>query len=169
MRHSPLVFRYAAIAFMMLFSSPCAASRHGTIAEERLIARCIRRAALGRPWLEKTLWGLRDQEGGWIGAAVRNRNGTYDLGPFQINSWWVPKIAAELDRDATSVAHWLRHDPCFNAEAARWIYLTGLNSDTSYWRAIGQFHSPVHWRQQRYAASVAFHLHMRFGGQIFER
>src|SRR3546814_17808208 len=80
------------------------------------IARCIRSAAHGKPWLERTLWGLRDQEGGWIGAAVVNSNGTHDLGPLQINSWWVPKIAALVRRYETHVRHWLQNDACRSDE-----------------------------------------------------
>ena len=84
------------------------------------ISACIRQASLGQPWLEKTLWGLRDQEAGWIGAEVRNSNGSYDLGPLQINSWWIPRIAALVGRAPVQVRHWLRFDPCFNAQAAGW-------------------------------------------------
>ena len=98
-------------------------------ADEARIAGCINQAAAGRPWLEKALWGLRDQEAGWIGAEVRNSNGTYDLGPMQINTWWVPKIAAQLGRSAAEVRHWLRFDACFNVGAARWIFLAALRDN----------------------------------------
>lgn len=131
------------------------------------IARCIRSAAQGKPWLERTLWGLRDQEGGWIGAAVVNSNGTHDLGPLQINSWWVPKIALLVGRPQSHVRHWLQNDACFNAEAARWIFLSGLAATGDYWKAIGVYHSPTGWRQLRYAASVSQHLRRRFGTQIW--
>src|SRR3546814_15248916 len=97
---------------------------------------------------------LRDQEGGWIGAAVVNSNGTHDLGPLQINSWWVPKIAALVRRSETHVRHWLQNDACFNAEAARWIFLSGLAVTGDYWKAIGVYHSPTAWRPARYAPSV---------------
>lgn len=163
-------FRWAASCLIaMLYAAPSSAVRPSTIAEERVIAWCIHRAAAGRPWLEKTLWGLRDQEGGWVGAAVRNRNGSYDLGPFQINSWWVSKIAARLGHDERSVTYWLRYDPCFNADAARWIFLTIIRSGTPYWLAVGRYHSPTNWRQKRYVDSVALHLRRRFGEQIFRR
>lgn len=134
---------------------------------EAHVAQCIRRASGGKPWLEKTLWGLRDQEGGWIGAEVRNSNGSDDLGPLQVNSWWVPKIAKVLDRPPAHVRHWLRFDPCFNAQAARWIFLSGLAITRDYWKAVGIYHSPTEWRQHRYATSVAAHLERRFGRGIF--
>ncbi|MBV1687696.1 lytic transglycosylase domain-containing protein [Novosphingobium sp. G106] len=136
-------------------------------AEERQIASCIRLASGGKPWLEKTLWGLRDQEGGWVGAAVANTNGTHDLGPLQVNSWWVPRIAQLVRRPPDHVRHWLRNDPCFNAEVARWIFLSGLAATGNYWRAVGVYHSPTDWRQRDYAKSVAARLRGRFGNLVF--
>lgn len=129
---------------------------------EQAIAQCIRQAAQGRPWLEKTLWGLRDQEAGWIGAEVPNADGSHDLGPLQINSWWVPRIAARISRPEANVRHWLKFDPCFNAEDARWIFLVGLSPSGDYWKAVGLYHSPVEWRQQRYANFVAKRIARRF-------
>lgn len=136
---------------------------------EKEIARCIGLAARGKPWLERTLWGLRDQEAGWVGAEVANSNGTHDLGPLQINSWWVPRIAALVGRPARHVRYWLQYDPCFNAEAARWIFLSGLTMTGDYWKAVGVYHSPTGWRQSRYAASVTAHLRRRFGAAIFSK
>lgn len=135
---------------------------------ESELARCIHLAAEGKPWLEKTLWGLRDQEGGWIGAEIRNTNGSHDLGPLQVNSWWVTKIATATGRPAMHVRWWLTHDACFNVNAARWIFLSGLAVTRDYWSAVGVYHSPTEWRQQRYSASVARHLRQRFGVNVFQ-
>lgn len=131
------------------------------------VTRCIRQAARGQAWLEKTLWGLRDQEGGWVGAEIQNSDGSYDLGPLQINSLWVPKLAGLLHRPPAQVRIWLRDDPCFNAEAARWIFLSGLGPKRDYWRAVGIYHSPTKSRQRRYAADVGRRLISRFGPTIF--
>ncbi|WP_404478661.1 lytic transglycosylase domain-containing protein [Novosphingobium sp. BL-52-GroH] len=137
------------------------------VAPESEIARCIHQAAGGRPWLERTLWGLRDQEAGWIGAEVANANGSHDLGPLQVNSSWVPKIAGMLSAPPDSVRHWLTHDACFNVNAARWIFLTGLASSRDYWRAVGIYHSPTGWRQERYRRLMAAKLVGRFGSDVF--
>ena len=163
------VFWIAILASGLLVAIPASAiTRHDmNLPEERVIAACIHRAAHGHVWLEKTLWGLRDQEAGWIGAAIPNANGTYDLGPLQINSWWVPRLASLLDRSSGDVTHWLRNDACFNAEAARWIFLSGLASTGSFWKAIGAYHSPTSFRQRSYASAVAKHLGRRFGPDVF--
>lgn len=131
------------------------------------VTRCIRQAARGRSWLEKTLWGLRDQEAGWIGAEILNSNGSHDLGPLQINSWWVPKIAALLSRREEEVRRWLQYDACFNVAAARWIFFNALTASGNYWKAVGVYHSPNGARQRWYAVSVAMRLQKRFGPDVF--
>jgi hypothetical protein len=136
---------------------------------EAQVASCIRQAAQGRLWLEKTLWGLRDQEAGWIGAEVINANGTHDLGVLQINSAWVPRLASLIGRPEDQIRTWLTFDPCFNAQAARWIFLSALEQTHDFWKAVGAYHSPTAWRQQRYAANVAKHLRRRFGDGVFTR
>lgn len=152
-------------AISLAMPARAAAERRGT--EELRITQCVRQAARGRDWLEKTLRGLRAQEAGWLGAEVANTNGTHDLGPMQINSSWVPKISRMVGRPPEQVRHWLRYDPCFNAEAARWIFLSGLEATGDYWKAVGVYHSPTAWRQRDYAAKVAGHLRRLYGNGIF--
>ena len=151
-------------AFMLTATPVHAAVR---ISDEARIANCIHDAAAGRPWFEKALWGLRDQEAGWIGAEVRNTNGSYDLGPLQINTWWVPRIAVLVGRSEMQVRRWLRFDACFNVEAARWIFLAALRDTGDFWKAVGVYHSPTGWRQRRYSLSVAKRLERRFGDNAF--
>jgi len=159
--------RFICIAILVLMAALTCEDAVAAGLPESEVARCIRQAAHGQSWLEKTLWGLRDQEAGWIGAEILNSNGSHDLGPLQINSWWVPRIAALLSRREGEVRRWLQFDPCFNAEAARWIFLDGLKSTGDFWKAIGVYHSPHGYRQSRYAALVAKHLRQRFGPEIF--
>lgn len=136
--------------------------------DEAIVRQCIQRAARGTFWLEKTLWGLRDQEAGWIGAQVPNTNGTYDLGILQINSSWVPSVARLVQRPQAQVRHWLQFDPCFNTETARWLFLTALSQTHDFWKAVGIYHSPTAKLQKKYALSVAGHLHRRFGPDVFK-
>lgn len=166
------IFIWAVLAALVfafpVHSLEARTTRQNTI-DEQIVAACIARSAAGRNWLAKTLWGLRDQEGGWIGAEVANSDGSHDLGPLQVNSWWVPRLAAITGRPERHVRHWLKQDACFNVEAARWIFLSGLAATRDYWKAIGVYHSPTEWRQQRYTSSVIVHLRRRFGSSLFAR
>lgn len=146
---------------------PAAARKPAPSVDEQHIGQCIRKVSQGKPWLEKTLWGLRDQEGGWIGAEIPNSNGSRDLGPLQVNSWWVPRIASMLRRSEDKIRWWLRNDPCFNIDVARWIFLSGLQATGDYWTAVGVYHSPTAWRQRRYIGLVATHMVERFGRNSF--
>ncbi|OYW87637.1 MAG: murein transglycosylase [Sphingobium sp. 32-64-5] len=158
----------ASIAILSVMLTPAAAlAKRAAPGEEAEIARCIRIASRGHTWLEKTLWGLREQEAGWLGAEVANSNGTHDLGPLQINSWWVPRIARLVGRPERQVRHWLQHDACFNAEAARWIFISGFQATGNYWQAVGIYHSPTVWRQHAYAGKVAMLMRARFGADVF--
>lgn len=161
----PRVYVVPLLVMLLSWCEPASAARP----PEPEVARCIRQSARGQLWVEKTLWGLRDQEAGWIGAEILNKDGSHDLGPLQINSWWVPRIATLLSRGKDDVRRWLQFDPCFNAEAARWIFLDALKTGGSYWKAVGIYHSPNGDRQRRYAALVAVHLHKRFGPAVFGR
>ncbi|GAA0294774.1 hypothetical protein GCM10009087_00640 [Sphingomonas oligophenolica] len=154
-----------ALCLVSLTATRAAAGPRGSMEQQReaLIGDCIERAAAGRPWLAKTLWALRDQEGGSVGVAVRNANGTEDLGPLQVNSWWASRIAAVTGRRPAQVRWWLQHDVCFNVDAARWVFLSALAATKDYWKAVGVYHSPVACRQRVYVNSVASHLAARAG------
>ena len=158
------------LALSMLFVA-LAADAHArsafSSAHEVRLGQCIRHAAAGRTWLERTLWGLRDQEAGWVGAEILNSNGTHDLGPLQINSSWIPKLAKLTSRSRYDVRFGLINDPCFNVQAARWIFLMGLSTTRDYWKAIGMYHSPTAWRQRQYSAFVAAKLRKRYGEAVF--
>lgn len=157
------------LAILAVSAQSANATTRWSQAHEARLGACIQQAAGGRGWLEKTLWGLRDKEAGWIGAEVPNSNGSHDLGPFQINSSWVPRLASITQRPPEQVRIWLINDPCFNVQAARWIFLSALSVKGDFWKAVGVYHSPTDWRQRRYVTSVALHLQRRFGKQAFGR
>lgn len=145
------------VTVLMAHPSPATvgSNARGMAGSENSINQCIHQAAGGRPWLEQTLRALRRQEGGWIGAEVRNVDGSVDLGPMQVNSWWVPRIARLIGRSEPQVKSWLRDDPCFNVDASRWIFLSALHDSGDFWKAVGIYHSPSPLRQVRYSRSVA--------------
>ena len=120
-----------------------------------MIRQCIHQQSQSRRWLARTLLALRQKEGSWIGALVRNSKGSFDLGPMQVNDWWAPKIAILIDRDAITVRTWLTHDPCFNVWAAKWIFHSALVQSKDYWQSIGICHCPTRWRQTTHAQDVA--------------
>lgn len=88
---------------------------------------------------------LMDAERGTLGKTSANTNGTYDIGPMQINSWWLPKLA---ERGLTEEQ--VLFDLCANVEAGTWIYALERHAGYSMPEAMARYHSrnPVH--QTRY-------------------
>jgi hypothetical protein len=149
------------------FSVGHAAAGRSAVGGLANVAACIHATAAGRPWLEKTLWGLYDQERGWAGAEIANRNGTFDLGVLQVNSRWVPVVARQLRRDPGDIRRWLRDDTCFNIGVAAWLFLAGYGHLRDFWRAVGAYHSPSRWRAEAYSLRIAWHLRRRYGATVF--
>lgn len=91
-------------------------------------------------------------ENGWNGAAIKNKNGTYDLGVMQVNSSWLPKLQKY---DITQAN--LQYDPCINVHAATWILAKGLAKGEG-WQGVGNYHSatPIHNQRYRQKVKVAY-------------
>ena len=60
----------------------------------KLLAACLMLAAQTYSVPPAVLVGIHQVEGGKVGQAVGpNDNGSYDLGPMQINTIWIPELA----------------------------------------------------------------------------
>lgn len=80
--------------------------------------------------------GILGQEGGRVGTASPNSNGSVDYGPAQINSAWLKTV-----QPYGVTAHKLRWDPCMNLWVSGWIMRRCLNKfPSSEWMAIGCYH-----------------------------
>jgi hypothetical protein len=89
------------------------------------------------------------KENGRNGQAVRNKDGTYDLGVLQINTRWLPTLARYgYTRDD------LQFNPCKNIMAATWILATNLAEGKTLWSAIGNYHSHTLKHNLTYRTSV---------------
>lgn len=81
-------------------------------------------------------------EGGAVGVVHQNSNGTQDLGVMQINTIWLPALAARSGFSEAETRLRLIEDPCFNIAAAGLI-LRGYLDEThgALLPAIGDYHS----------------------------
>lgn len=86
-------------------------------------------------------------ENGYVGLASPNTNGTYDYGPFQVNS---VHLESPQFRAAGITADMLQYDGPTNALAAAWVFRSvWAESDTIY-EAIGRYHSRTPKYKARY-------------------
>ena len=90
-------------------------------------------------------------EGGRPGQARRNGNGTWDYGPAQINSSWIPRLRRRgLPASATT----LRHNTCFNLYVSGWILRRELDAAPDLWTGLLRYHSRTPVYQHRYLQRI---------------
>jgi hypothetical protein len=82
-------------------------------------------------------------------AVGRNRNGSADLGAFQINSIHLP-VLAQHGIDAKTLA-----DGCVCAYVAAWYYRRQVDLHGDNWTAVGAYHSETPARRAWYANRIA--------------
>lgn len=101
-------------------------------------------------------------EGGRPGLRKYNTNGSYDMGPMQVNSSWLPEL-----RQRGISEYDVTNDYCTNILVGAWILgreLKRVNAPLNtpeFWQAVGNYnsHTPhfnAHyavrvWRQAKYA------------------
>jgi len=116
---------------------------------------CMALAAALNDLPPRALPAIHAVEGGKPGIVHRNANGTADLGVMQINTTWIPALAAALDQPPAEIRDRLVSDSCFNIVVAGMIlrlYLDEEHGDLG--RAIGDYHSHTPWRNQAYQIKV---------------
>lgn len=85
---------------------------------------------------------IQSIEGGQVGMVTQDKNGTADLGLMQVNTIWVPALAARSGLSLADTRKNLIEDPCFNIAASALIlrnYLAETNGKML--PAIGDYHS----------------------------
>ncbi len=111
------------------------------MAATKLLAACMMIAAQTHSVPPALLVGIYKAEGGKIGQEVRNKNGTHDLGPMQINTIWLPQLAKEWKVSESTARKWVRDDPCTNTKVAAWILRSHLNETQNLSTALQYYHS----------------------------
>lgn len=99
--------------------------------------------------------GIMHVEGGRVGGeSGPNVNGTYDLGPMQVNTHWLPQLARAWNVDVRTARTIVRDDGCMNVKVAAWILHNKIQESGSLYRGIAHYHSATPWLGSRYAAKV---------------
>ncbi len=99
--------------------------------------------------------GIMHVEGGRIGQEVGpNVNGTYDLGPMQVNTQWLPQLARVWGVDSRRARTLVRDDGCLNVRVAAWILHQKIAETGSLYAGIARYHSATPWIGYPYARKV---------------
>ncbi len=119
------------------------------------LAACLLLAAQTYQVPPAVMIGIMHVEGGRVGQQVGpNFNGTYDLGPMQVNSLWVPQLAQTWGVSQPTARRWVRDDGCVNVHVAAWILKQKIAETGSLYGGIAHYHSATPSKGRRYASKV---------------
>lgn len=111
--------------------------------------QCINQAALKYHVPARLIISVLNIERGKVGLASKNKNGSYDLGPMQINTCWWPM----LYHYGISPQQ-VQNDPCTNVKVGTWILSKAIASSADLLNGIGDYHSHTPHLNQRYVQQV---------------
>ncbi len=115
----------------------------------------------------RVLPSIQHVEGGLPGTVRTNANGSQDMGVMQVNTIWLPVLAAYTGLAENTVRERLTQRPCFNIAAAGLVFRTYLDeAHGDVMLAIGDYHShtPVHnLNYQSLVRKAADRLFFSFG------
>lgn len=95
----------------------------------QVFATCLMMAANTYNVPPQVMVGILHVEGGHIGQEVGpNVNGTFDLGPMQVNSHWLPILSKHWNIDQKTARAWVRDDGCVNLHVAAWVLRQKLDA-----------------------------------------
>lgn len=120
----------------------------------QVFAACLLMAAETYSVPPAVLVGIYQVEGGRVGQQVHNTNGSYDMGPMQINTIWLPELARRWGVSESHAKKWVRDDPCTNVGVAAWILKGHLRETGNLSQAIAHYHSRTPHIGKRYRAKV---------------
>jgi hypothetical protein len=112
---------------------------------------CVVRAAAHQQVPSNVLLALASVEGGKNRQAVRNSNGSYDLGHFQINTIHLGRFSG------FGISRYdIQNRGCYNALLAAWMLREKLseNNDQDFWTRAANYHSKTPVYNRRYRAKL---------------
>lgn len=95
--------------------------------------------------------GIRHAEGGKVGQRVGpNRNGSWDLGPMQINTNWFNGTFDVDMRDFDIHEEDALHNECTNIAIGAWVLMTNYRSLNNWYEAVAAYNAGIKNRRVAY-------------------
>jgi soluble lytic murein transglycosylase-like protein len=107
---------------------------------------------------------ILEVESGRVGRVSKNPGGSYDMGPMQINSFWLPILAGLGLGERAVTDH-----GCVNLAVGAWILRSHLERTGSLARAISEYHSPNPRLGRRYLLAALSRLGRLDGAAVVRR
>lgn len=114
------------------------------------IPDCMNEASQRYQLPVRVLVAIQKTEGGKLGQRVKNKNGTYDHGPFQINTVWMQRFSK-----FGYTPDILTNNFCASAYASAYIIRYEINNaGGDFWKGVGNYHSKTPVHHNKYVQTV---------------
>jgi hypothetical protein len=122
----------------------------------QIFASCLMMAADTYAVPPQVMVGILHVEGGKVGQEVGpNNNGTYDLGPMQVNSRWLKDLAGYWHVSQKTARAWVRDNSCVNLHVSAWILKQKIQeANGNLFQGIARYHSATPGYGYVYAGKV---------------
>lgn len=98
-------------------------------------------------------------EGGRVGTFSPNTNGSYDMGPMQINTVHLPELSRMYRVSERHLAQLIAYDGCFNMAIGAYMLRQKTNeAGGDFWYGIGRYHSKTADKSTAYILRVHGHM-----------
>ena len=110
---------------------------------------CINQAATEYHVSAKLIISVLNTERGKIGFVRKNKNGSVDMGPMQINSSWLPIL-----KNVGITQHQVLYDPCLNLKIGAWILSKSIADSHNLLTGVGDYNSRTFIYNHAYTQKV---------------
>lgn len=119
------------------------------------IRRCLYAAASVHRVPPDLLYAILSVEAGRPGLISHNSNGSVDIGPMQVNDFWLPALMLHWSTTRASAYLALRDSVCANFEAGAWILEQAIRETDDFWDGVARYHSHSGPEKQIYLGRLA--------------
>ena len=117
--------------------------------------RCVVDAAARQSLELVKVLAVMKGEGGRLGEYSPNANGSYDIGPMQVNTIHLPELSKTYGIPEAAVSRLLAYNGCFNVAVGAWLLRKRTNeAGGDFWYGIGRYHSAAKPARNRYILRV---------------
>jgi hypothetical protein len=114
---------------------------------------CINTSAIAYHIPAHLIISVLNIERGKVGMLSKNKNNSYDIGPFQINSLWLKDL-----KPYGITQHTLQYDPCVNTKVAAWLLSKAIAGSQDLLMGVANYHSHTRAHNALYGQKVRMHL-----------
>lgn len=116
---------------------------------------CVVREAARQSLEVVKVLAVMKAEGGRLGEYSPNANGSYDIGPMQVNTIHLPELSKTYAIPQAAVSRLLAYNGCFNVAVGAWLLRKRTNEARGdFWYGIGRYHSAARPDRNRYILRV---------------